>query len=262
MVRRRRPLAYYAIGTLARPAHRPVQLTLWRFLVRRADVVLAEGAEVLEECRSALGVLPGRLVLTPNGRDPEEFHPAPAGTPPRPVPVVSFVGALTVQKRPDRFVAVVAALRDRGIPFRAQVVGDGSLRPDLARSAAAAEVELLGARHDVADLMRGTVVVVFPSLPHGEGMPGVLIEAGLSGVPVVATDVPGVASIVSNGETGTVVDVDDFDALVLATAALVADPLLRQRLGRAARDRCRERFALDVVASQWLDALKPLLKGA
>jgi glycosyltransferase involved in cell wall biosynthesis len=262
MFRRRRPLAYYAIGTLARPAHRPVQRALWRFLVRRADVVAAEGEEVLEECRTVLGVVPARLVLAPNGRDPEEFRPAPAGTPPRPVPVVSFVGALTTQKRPDRFVALVAALRDRGIDVRAQVVGDGPLRPVLARAAADADVELLGARHDVAELMRGTDVMVFPSLPHGEGMPGVLIEAGLSGVPVVATNVPGVASIVSNGETGTVVDVDDFDALVTATAALVVDPSLRERLGRAARDRCRERFALDVVANHWLATLKPLLEGA
>ena len=64
----------------------------------------------------------------------------------RPVPVIAFVGALTEQKRPDRFVEVVAALRARGIDFRALAVGDGPLAA-LARPAAeAAGVELLGAR--------------------------------------------------------------------------------------------------------------------
>ena len=175
---------------------------------------------MLDECRDLLGVPAARLVLVPNGRDPDEFHPASdAGT--RKIPVVSFVGAFTDQKRPDRFVEVVAALRARGLEFRALAVGDGPLSGSLSPAAAAAGVELLGARGDVADVLKGTDVLVFPSLPLGEGMPGVLIEAGLSAVPVVATSVPGVDAIVADGETGCVVGVDDFDALVDATAGLL-----------------------------------------
>ena len=73
MVGRRRPLAYYAIGTYAGPRRR--QLLLWRRLVARADVVAAEGEEVRAECISLLGVPAERVVMTPNGRDPEVFHP-------------------------------------------------------------------------------------------------------------------------------------------------------------------------------------------
>ena len=62
----------------------------------------------------------------------------------------------------------------------------------------------------------------------GEGMPGVLIEAGLSAVPVVATAVPGVEAIVVDGETGFVVDVDDFDAMVAAVASLLTDSVRRR----------------------------------
>jgi glycosyltransferase involved in cell wall biosynthesis len=258
LFRRRCPLAYYAIGTLARPAENPVRRLLWRFLVRRPDLVAAEGTEVLDECRTVLGVPAGRLVLVPNGRDPEEFRPA-ADADSRAVPVIAFVGALTEQKRPDRFVDLAAALRARGLGFRALVVGEGPLGPEIVPRARAAGVELLGARGDVAEVLKGTDIFVFPSLPRGEGMPGVLIEAGLSAVPVVATDVPGVDAIVVDGETGLVVDVDDFDALVGAVAALLADPLRRRAMGDAARRRCSERFSLDVVASDWRDALVPLL---
>ena len=260
--RRRRPLAYYAIGTLGTPAHRPVRRTMWRYLIRRPRLVVAEGTEVLDECRDLLGVDGDRLVLVANGRDPEEFRPpGPAETGAEATPVLTFVGALTEQKRPDRFVALAAALRARQVPFRAVAVGDGPLAESLAVEASAAGVELTGARPDVAELLKATDVLVFPSLPRGEGMPGVLIEAGLSAVPVVATDVPGVRSIVVDGETGLVVDVDDFEALVEGAAALLVDPARRRNMGAAARRRCSERFSLDAVASEWRAALVPLLSS-
>ena len=101
--------------------------------------------------------------------------------------------------------------------------------------------------------------MVFPSRPAGEGMPGVLIEAGLSGLPVVATDVPGVSTIVANDETGYIVAEDDLPAMVAAVARLFEDPALRAHMGGAARRRCMDRFSLDAVAVRWLEVLEPLL---
>jgi len=251
-----RPLAYYATGTFEHAA-RPGRVALWRTLVRRADVVAAEGEEVLEQARRLLRVPAGRSVLAPNGRDPGEFHPGESPTRAA-VPVVAFVGALTEGKRPQRFVEVVAALRRRGIEVRAVACGDGPLAPAVAGPAADAGVELLGTRSDVAEVLRGADVFVFPSLPTGEGMPGVLIEAGLTGLPVVATAVPGVRSIVEDGKGGFVVDVDDLEAMVEATSRLVLSPELRRVMGEAARRRCLERFSLDAVAACWLSFLEPL----
>jgi glycosyltransferase involved in cell wall biosynthesis len=261
MLGHRRPLAYYAIGTLAPQGHRPARRRLWRYLMRQPDVITTEGVEVLEECRSLLGVPPERLVLVPNGRDPEEFYPDREAEI-RAVPVVSFVGAFTEQKRPDRFVEVVAALRSKGLDFRALAVGDGPLRASLDSVARDAGVELLGARGDVAEVLRGADIFVFPSLPRGEGMPGVLIEAGLSALPVVATTTPGVDAIVADGETGYIVGVDDLDAMVTSVAALVADPGRRRAMGEAARRRCVERFNMDLVTEKWLSALLPLLAAS
>ena len=249
-VDRRVPLVYYAIGTVAQEHLDPVREAMWKFLVNRAELVAAEGEEVLQECRQRFGVAPSRSLLAPNGRDPNEFHPD-LSSPRRDVPVLTFVGALTTQKRPDRFIALVAALHARGLLVEARVVGDGPLRDELEGPAAEAGVELLGRRRDIAELLRSTDVFVFPSLWAGEGMPGVLIEAGLSGVPVVATATGGVRSIVLDGDTGLVVNVDDFDALVDATAALVGDPARRVAMGAAARAHCVEHFSLSVVAATW-----------
>jgi glycosyltransferase involved in cell wall biosynthesis len=260
MAGRRRPLAYYAIGTLADQAHRPARKILWQTLARRPDVVACEGQEVLDECAEVLGVPRDRLVLAPNGRDPERFRPR-ADAPPRAAPVVTFVGALTTGKRPDRFVALVAELRDRGVPMEARLVGDGPLRAELAGPAARAGVQLLGVRNDVDALLRESDLFVFPSSPRGEGMPGVLIEAGLSGLPIVATDVPGVRSVIVDGETGVVVPPDDLGALVTAAATLISDPARRVAMGHAARVRCADHFSLDLVTDIWRGFLLPLLAG-
>ena len=143
--------------------------------------------------------------------------------------------------------------------MRAELIGDGPLRDAVSGPAADAGVELLGSRSDVAERMRRADVMVFCSRPAGEGMPGVLIEAGLSGVPVVATSVPGVTSIVRDGETGLVCPVEDLAAMAAATARLVGDPALRSVMGRAARKRCVDNFSLAAVAARWLELIEPMV---
>ena len=258
MIGRRYPLVFYAIGTYAGRTDRHGQLLLWRTLARRADRVVACGEEVRDECTSLLGVPAANVFLTANGRDPTKFHPPEHRSVSR-IPTVVFVGALTPGKRPDRFIELVANLRSRGIQLRAQVIGAGPMDDALVAPAKQFDVELMGPRSDVPALLRQSDLLVFPSLPAGEGMPGVLIEAGLSGVPVVTTAVPGVGSIVADGETGVVVAVDDLSGLTDAAARLLRDVPTRVAMGVAARARCVDRFSLSVVGDRWLEILDPLV---
>jgi glycosyltransferase involved in cell wall biosynthesis len=260
MVDRHRPLAYHAIGTYS-GSHRRTQERLWKFLHGRPDLIIAVGEEVRSECIERFGVPEHDVVFVPNGRDPTTFRPRAEGARAAP-PQVLFVGALTVGKRPERFIAAVQNLRTRGVSFSARMVGTGPLHRNLEDSAKAAGVELMGSRSDVPDLLRQADVLAFASLPSGEGMPGVLIEAGLSGLPVVATDVPGVRSVVDHGITGFVVGTADMDAIVAALGKLLDDSELRTSMGQAARRHCLTRFDIDSVAEQWSTALQPLLKGA
>ena len=259
MLGRHRPLVFYVIGTYS-GSHGALQLRLWKHLASRADVLAAEGEEVRAECTEMLGVPPHRVALAPNGRDPGRFRPREGGT--NAIPRAVFVGALTPGKRPDQFVEVVAGLRARGIPLEAGLIGDGPLRRTLVGPAEAAGVDVVGSRPDVDELMRGADVLLFPSRPAGEGMPGVLIEAALTGLPAVATAVPGVASIVKDGVTGFVVPVDDVGAMVQATTKLLDDPELRASMGRAARQHGLDNFSLESVGRRWMAILQPLLDAA
>jgi len=250
-----RPLVYYAIGTLAPVATGGLRREAWRILTRRADVVAAVSDDVAEECRTVLGVPAQGLVVVPNGRDPSVFHPAAASEVPSVSsdPLVIFVGRMVSGKRPQEFVRLVSELRRRGFALRAAAVGDGPLLSGLRQNAASAGVDLVGPSDDVASIMRSADLFVFPSAPEGEGMPGVLIEAGLSAIPVVATSVAGVSTVVEDGRTGMVVGVHDFEGLLSATASLLEDPVRRRSMGEAARARCSELFTMEKSAARWKD---------
>jgi glycosyltransferase involved in cell wall biosynthesis len=110
-------------------------------------------------------------------------------------------------------------------------------------------VRFIGPVADAAEALALADVLVLPSLT--EGMPAVSIEAGMSGLPVVASDVGAVRDVVLDGETGAVVPSGDPGALARALADVLAAPA---ELGRRARDHCLARFEIGVVAAAW-DAL-------
>jgi phosphatidylinositol alpha-1,6-mannosyltransferase len=89
-----------------------------------------------------------------------------------------------------------------------------------------------------------------------EGFGIVFLEAAAAGVPQVAGNSGGAPDAVVDGITGLVVDAPrNPGAVAEAMRALLADPMQRRRMGRAARARVQESFDNDVLASRLADAL-------
>lgn len=167
--------------------------------------------------------------------------------------VVVYLGSLSPEKNVGDAVAVVARLPDTDLV----VVGDGPERARLVRLAdevAPRRVTFVGGTADPASALAAADVLVLPSTT--EGMPAVLIEAGLSALPVVATDVGGVGEVVVDGETGRLVPPADPPAFAGALAEVL---LSASDMGRAARARCLARFEIGVVAEAWERFLCDLL---
>jgi glycosyltransferase involved in cell wall biosynthesis len=145
---------------------------------------------------------------------------------------------------PKDFSTLLAALELVGAGYRAALVGDGPGLGEVVTALRARglsdRVELLGARGDVSDVLARSDVFVLSS--RSEGFPVSILEAMAAGLPVVATDVGGVAEAVVDGETGILVPAGDPEALAAALGRLVADPALRRRLGAAGRTRAFRRF--------------------
>jgi glycosyltransferase involved in cell wall biosynthesis len=120
--------------------------------------------------------------------------------------------------------------------------------PPLAR-----RIRLLGYRDDMPALLRAADIFTLPS--HREGMPRSIIEAMLSGLPVVATDIRGAREEVVPGETGALVPVGDPASLAAALQRLVADAALRARQGEAGRARALALYDEDKVVARQIALL-------
>ena len=84
-----------------------------------------------------------------------------------------------------------------------------------------------------------------------EGMPLVILEAMVAGVPVVASRVSGIPEVVLDPETGWLVNPEDPPALAAAIAELLAHPDAARRRGESGRQRLAERYRPEVVAATW-----------
>lgn len=161
--------------------------------------------------------------------------------------VVTFVGRIVPIKRVDLLLRAFAAAGAELRELRLVVVGDGELRPRLEALAralgVAPQVRFLGYRRDLHRIAAASDLAVVSS--ENEGTPVALIEAAAASVPAVATNVGGVASVVVDGSTGTLVPVGDVSALAAALVKLAGDTDLRRQMGQRAREHALERFGID-----------------
>ncbi|HSM01055.1 MAG TPA: glycosyltransferase family 4 protein [Acidimicrobiia bacterium] len=252
------PLVYYMVGSADPRLLRQPRRLLHTVYSRRATHVVAVSSDVAGEAQRRLGIPQEKLEVIPNGRDGAVYRPLPReGDNPR----VVFVGHMTAVKRPGLFLDTVDEVRRRGLTFEALMVGDGPLEAALRPKAEMVGVEMLGRREDVPRILGTSDVLVFTSVPENEGMPGVLIEAGLCGAAVLSTRVPGAGDVIEDGTTGIIVDADDQHGLVDALHRLVADRELRERLGGEARRHCLQHFSFDASARLWAGLLQRLPGG-
>ena len=104
-----------------------------------------------------------------------------------------------------------------------------------------------GVRRDVEQVMAAVDLLVHPALEEPLGR--VLLEAMVSGLPIVATDAAGTCECVAHGSTGLLVPRADSDALAEATIALLGDPTGRRQFGRAGRRRLQRDFSPEATTT-------------
>src|SRR6478672_1346130 len=164
------------------------------------------------------------------------------------------VGRLVPEKGyPDMFAAFAQALR-RYPTAKLLLAGEGRLeeeiRGEASRRGLADSVELLGLRRDVPDLMQAADGFLMTSL--WEGLPMVLLEAGASGLPVVATDVGGTRDAVVDGVSGHVTRTGSPEATARALESVMGMSAAdRQAMGAAGRRHIHATFEIRAVADNW-----------
>src|SRR5207302_5576264 len=112
-------------------------------------------------------------------------------------------------------------------------------------------------REDMPELLREADIAVLPTY-YPEGLPKFLLEAAASGLPLVATDVPGCGDIVRHGVNGLIVPPRDPHALASAVAKLAADESLRTRFGQNSREIASKEFSIVAVTAEYAELYRLL----
>jgi glycosyltransferase involved in cell wall biosynthesis len=199
-----------------------------------------------------------------NGRDPDRFKPDPTAR-------TAIRAALGVAEDAVVVVAVSRLVRHKGYPELLAAMGDVPAElwvagerlasdhgEDMERYFAAAglgaRLRRLGYRPDVAAVLAAADIFVLPS--HFEGLPMSIIEAMLTGLPVVATNIRGPREQVVDGETGILVPPGSVAPLAAALSRLASDRALRAGMGAAGRSRAVALYSEAEVVSRTLDTLR------
>jgi phosphatidylinositol alpha-mannosyltransferase len=209
-----------------------------RRIARRLAIRIAVSEAAARFAARRIG---GRFEIVPNGVDVDRFAhatPAPLGDGRK----LLFVGRLDRRKGFRVAVEAFARLAADRPDLRLVVAGDGPERSvigDLARDVRD-RVKMLGAVPNV-DLppIHAACDVYLGSAVGGESFGIVLVEALAAGLPVVASDITGYSEVIRGGEEGLLVPAQDPQALAAATARVLDDPALGDRLRDAGRRRAR-----------------------
>jgi len=249
-----------------------------RFLWKRAGAVVANSQGLASLARA---FEPGlEYPVIPNGADTELFRPRQGERAPGPARLF-FHGRVVYQKGLDVLLEALGML-PRDAAWELRVAGDGPQRPELearARELGVADrVSFLGwmRRPELAAALRESDLYVFPS--RDEGMPNAVLEAMASGLPVAATRIAGCEELVVPGETGLLASPDSPGELAAALAGMLglsgnlsdifppgpaqgkdsqADAAaLRERMGRAGRERVERDYSWRSAAERYLALLE------
>lgn len=219
-------------------------------------------SEASRQVHSAVGYAAEKMIVIPNGIDPELFRPNPKarGTIRRTLgiadeaPVIGMVGRFHPQKDHYNFVQAAQYL-SRSMPdVRFLLCGEDvtweneELVKWINDAGIHERVFLLGKRDDIPELTAAFDIASLSSM--GEGFPNVVVEAMACGVPCVVTDVGESARIV--GDVGVSVPRRDPQALANAwLKVLTMDGDDRKRLGLSARERVIQHYSLTQIVSRY-----------
>ena len=252
------PVVFTVHGWAFTPGVPPLEAALYR-RVERMVGPLASRIITVSEYDRRLGlearIAPSdRLVTVHNGIP--DVPPALRADPERSPVRLVMVARYGAQKDHPTLLRALASLRDHR--WELDLIGDGPLMGEteaLARDLGLdGRVHFLGQRNDVDQRLAAAQVALLIS--NWEGFPLSILEAMRAGLPVVASDVGGVAESVRDGESGYLVPRGDVTQLSNRLERLLSDPGLRGSLGASGRERFVRDFTLDVSVARTLEVYR------
>lgn len=273
-------LTIHTAGQDEPQAQRRLRLGRLRLLAYRAIDRYVAVSPALSSRFLTSGLPRERLVQIPNGVDVSRFRPPVATTEkaalrahlelPETLPVILYVGFFSWDKGPHLAVKAWLRIREKGIRCFLVMVGstdtgyfeiDGDLvntvRRLVASPEAGGDARLVERTVEMENYCRAADVFVLPSLR--EGLPMVLLEAMATGLPCVASRLPGATDVlIEDGVDGILIPPGDEESLAAALAEILENPARGEQFGRRARAKVESRHTLDRMAEAYLNCYREL----
>jgi glycosyltransferase involved in cell wall biosynthesis len=243
----------------------PLQFDAQNALFQLCDRIVCNSQAAAERL-ATWGLSPNKLVVIPNAVSPEIFS---VGLTRKQLLCANIVRVGMIARMSssgkDHALLLRAAARVRTKVPNIQFifVGDGPQRLQLEsmtqKMGLTSQVKFLGECRDLGELLATLDISVLAS--SSESSPNAITESMAAGLPIVATRVGGIPELISHGETGLLVPVDDDVRLADAIQYLVKNPKVCMRFGRDAREFAIQHFRLDHVSNLYERLYAELLDG-
>lgn len=225
---------------------------------RAASMVIAV-SESEKKLAVKLQVIPeAKITVIHNGLS--DISPQQKAIPSAEPPDLVMVARFADPKDHKTLLEALSRMIDK--QWRLRLIGDGPLLAETkqltARLGLEERVTFMGSRDDVTDLLAKEQIFVLAS--KREGFPLSILEAMRAGLPVVASKVGGTSEAVLDGECGYLFPAGDSEALLQRLLRLLEDPLLRQSMGKAGRDRYLANFTLDIMVDKTVSLFETLVQ--
>jgi glycosyltransferase involved in cell wall biosynthesis len=232
----------------------PVARAAWRFILKHCDALTAPSESLVRQIRKLFPAATPRRVY--NGVDEALFNVERVKSP---RPVIIHVGKFDNNKAQDVTLRAVQKLLDEGFCVDLILVGSAGSALDEVRHLIKelkldSHVQLhVGLPHEaIPSLMARADVLVLPSRNESFGL--VLVEAGVVGLPVIATCVGGIPELISDYKTGLLISPDQPSELADAIRMLLTDTPLAARLASEWHKEVLERFTWRKAAEGYFAA--------
>jgi len=213
-----------------------------------------------------------KIVLHYHGVDLNRFQPAQSeSNHPNKAPIFLTVGRFVEQKGYDDLISAYRILRQKGVAFRAILIGDGPLKEKIRKriftEGLLNEVTIRPgtSQTELQLLYRDARAFVLPSVIAAnrdrDGIPNVIFEAMAMERAVISTPISGIPEAVIDEQTGLMVPPHDPEALAQSMEKLILNPGLAHALGRDGRRRVLEKFDQTIHMKTLILEMRALTEG-
>lgn len=219
--------------------------------------VVTTGEALREQVINQTGAAPDKVTSVPTGIDPTRFQPADKVEARRALgidPALQYIGIAATLRSWKGHRFLLDAFANLDIPgWRLLIIGSGPQADNIAAQIRTLNISnhviLAGQRNDVELWMQAMDIFCLPSYAN-EGVPQAILQAMLTGLPIITTPVGAILEAVTDGDTALVVQPQSADAIAGALKKLMLDPDLRLALGQHARQIALSRFSLDIMLNR------------